>query len=191
MFSTRFLKLLMSNIHVTRFAASQLVMMLASTSLMFKNALSAPGIAPQTAPAATPPRNARIQISHGATLLDGMPSAMHSDTSVPMRYWPGAPMLNRPVLNATATDRPVMMSGVARKSMLPKFVELKPHVSTPEAVRPVLNRPANTRRKPSQTLDAPSSGFEKPTAAMMTLPTTRPMRIDSSDARIFLVMSFS
>ena len=112
---------------------------------------------------------------------------MHSDTSVPMRYWPGAPMLNRPVLNATATDRPVMMSGVARKSMLPKFVELKPQVSTPEAVRPVLN----TRRKPSQTLDAPSSGFEKPTAAMMTLPTTRPMRIDSRDARIFLVMSFS
>ena len=181
----------MSNIHVTRFAASQLVMMLASTSLMFKNALSAPGIAPQSAPAAMPPRNARIQISHGATLLDGMPSAMHSDTSVPMRYWPGAPMLNRPVLNATATDRPVIISGVARKSILPKFVELKPQVSTPAAVRPVLNRPANTMRMPSQTLDAPSSGFEKPTAAMMTLPTTRPMRIDSSDARIFLVMSFS
>ena len=69
--------------------------------------------------------------------------------------------------------------------------ELVEATSTPEAVRPVLNRPANTMRMPSQTLDAPSSGFEKPTAAMMTLPTTRPMRIDSRDAKIFLVMSFS
>ena len=47
---------------------------------------------------------------------------------VPMRYWPGAPMLKRPVLYATATERPVMMSGVARKSILPMLVGLKPKV---------------------------------------------------------------
>ena len=131
------------------------------------------------------------QMSQAGTLLLGMESARNREAVVPARYWPGAPMLKRPVLYAMPTERPVMMSGAARKSMLPIFVGLKPHISVPEASRPVENRPPNTMRMPSQTLDAPSSGFEKPTAAMMTLPTTRPMRIDSSDARIFLVMSFS
>lgn len=63
-FSTTFLKLLMSNIQVTRLAANQLVMIQASTSLILRNAFKSPGIAPQTAPAKQPPTKAMIQISH-------------------------------------------------------------------------------------------------------------------------------
>ena len=48
------------------------------------------------------------------------------------------------LIDCKVTELPVRISGVARKSMLPKFVELKPKVSVPAASRPVLNRPPNT-----------------------------------------------
>ena len=61
-------------------------MMQAMTSLMFKNALSAPGIAPQSAPARIAPQNASSQISGLGSAPEGMPSAMVRDASVPIRY---------------------------------------------------------------------------------------------------------
>ena len=85
------MKLLISKSHVTRFAAIQFVMMQASTSLMLSRALKRPGIAPQIAPASVPPRKASSQMSVVDIVSDGRPRAMESETSVPMRYWPGAP----------------------------------------------------------------------------------------------------
>ena len=191
-----FLRLLASNIHVTRLAAIQLVMMHASTSLMLSIALSNPGIAPQSAPASMPPANASTHTSHvgNRPICETMPdaassplpvpreSAIKSVAAAPARYCPGAPMLKRPVLYATATERPVKITGVARKSRLPMEVGLKPNVRLPAALRPVLNRPANTSRMPSHALFSPSSGLQMPTIRMMMLPAPRPMSIESSDA---------
>ena len=56
-----------------------------------------------------------------------------------------------------------MMSGAARKSMLPMFVGLKPHVSVPEASRPVENRPPNTMRMPSHAEESERFGLVRPT----------------------------
>ena len=57
--------------------------------------------------------------------------------------------MNRPVLEATATESPVMIRGVARNSMLPRFTALKPQVRVPAASRPVLKIPAKMMRIPS------------------------------------------
>ena len=184
-----FLRLLISKSHVTTFAAIQLVIMQAMTSLMFSSALSMPGIAPQSAPAAMPPRNASSQMITGETCSDGMLSAMKSVAHVPARYCPGAPMLKRPVLNAVATERPVRISGVARKNMLPTLVGLKPNVSAPEASRPVLKSPNRTSRMPSHALLSPSDLLETPTMRMSTAPTRRPMRMESSEAMTERVLS--
>ena len=86
MFSTTFLKLLIENIHVTKFAAIQLVMIQAMTSLMLRNALSAPGIAPQSAPASSAAQNASSQMSPFGILPAGTPSATAREASVPIRY---------------------------------------------------------------------------------------------------------
>ncbi len=161
-------------------------MMQASTSLMLSRALKRPGIAPQIAPASVPPRKASSQMSVVDIVSDGRPRAMESDTSVPMRYWPGAPMLKRPVLYAMPTERPVMMSGAARKSMLPIFVGLKPHISVPEASRPVENRPPNTMRMPSHAEESERFGLVRPTIKMTMLPTARPIRIERTDAATVL-----
>ena len=60
-FSITFFRLDTSKTHVARLAAIQLVMMQAITSLMFSRDLSRPGIAPQSAPASSPPRKASVQ----------------------------------------------------------------------------------------------------------------------------------
>ena len=172
----------MSKIHVTRLAAIQLVMMQASTSLMLSKDLSMPGMAPHSAPASMPPKKARNQMISGGTTEEGMLSAMNSVAAVPARYCPGAPMLNSPVLNATATERPVRINGVARKSMLPTLAGLKPKVSAPAASRPVANRPAKIRRTPSHTLLRPSEGVHRPTIRIIRLPAIRPTRMDRTDA---------
>ena len=86
MFSTVFLKLLMSNIHVTRLAATQLVMMQASTSLMLRHALARPGRAPHRAPARQPPKKARIQMIQVGTEEEGMLRAIISVAMVEIRY---------------------------------------------------------------------------------------------------------
>ena len=119
-------QMLSSKIQVTRLAAIQLVMMQASTSLMFSRAFTSPGMAPHTAPARIPARK-----DSGHTEVVGMLSATTSVAMVPMRYCPGAPMLNRPVLKATATDSPVRISGVARNSILPTLAGLNPKVRFP------------------------------------------------------------
>ncbi len=121
-------------------------------------------------------------MSAGGTASEGMPSAMESDTSVPIRYWPGAPMLKRPVLYAMPTERPVMMSGAALKSILPMFVGLKPQVSAPEASRPVEKRPPNTMRIPSHAAESERFLLLSPTTTITMLPTARPIRMDSTDA---------
>ena len=164
-------------------------MIQASTSLMFRNAFTRPGRQPQRAPARIPPTKASAQISQAGTVSEGIPRAIIRVAAVPIRYCPGAPMLKSPVLNATATDSPVRISGVARKSMLPMFVGLKPKVRLPAASRPVLTRPPKTRRIPSQALDSPRAGLARPTIRMMTLPTARPIRMEIRDARTALVPS--
>ena len=181
----------MSNSHVTTLAAIQLVIMHAITSFILKKALSRPGIMPHSAPAAMPPKNASVHISQPGTLCVGMPSAMNSVAAVPARYCPGAPMLNRPVLNATATESPVSISGVARNSMLPTLAGLNPNVSAPAASRPVLNRPMNTSLMPSHMLWPPSVGSLRPTAIITSAPAARPMIIDISEASTLCVPAFA
>ena len=96
--SVTFLKLDISKAQVTILAASQLVMMQARTSLIFRKAFSAPGTAPHRAPARMPPTKARTQMSPVGMALLGMPRAIIRDAMVPIRYCPGAPMLKSPVL---------------------------------------------------------------------------------------------
>ena len=172
-------------------AANQLVMMQAKTSLIFKKAFSSPGIAPQMAPAAQPPRNATSQINAGGTDSEGMPSASIKVTMVPMRYCPGAPMLNSPVLKATATERPVKINGVPRKSIFPMLVGLKPKVKFPAASRPVLNRPPKIKRIPSQALERVRLRLVKPTTRTITQPTASPIRMERIEARTERTLSRS
>ena len=97
-------------------------------------------------------------------------------------------MLKRPVLNATATDRPVMITGVARKSILPQEVGLKPQVRAP-ASRPVDSRPKKMIRTPSQTPATLMLSSKSPEIATTTAPTTRPIRMDRREAKTFRVLS--
>ena len=185
-----FLNTLPSKAQVTTLAAIQLVMMQASTSLMFSRAFIVPGIAPQSAPASTPARKARIHTRKTPIFSVGRLRATMSEAIVPIRYCPGAPMLNRPVLKATATERPVMIRGMARKSVLPMLVGLKPQVSEPVALRPVENRPKKISRTPSQAPLREMRELNRPTITTTTAPTSRPMRMETSEASSFLVPSF-
>ena len=45
--------------------------------------------------------------------------AQYRAPKAPSVYWPEAPMLNRPVLKAKPTERPVMIRGAALASSLP------------------------------------------------------------------------
>ena len=141
-------------------------------------------------PARMPPRKASSQISQPGSAPEGMLSAIKSVASVPMRYCPGAPMLNRPVLNASATERPVMTSGVARKSILPMLAGLKPQVSAPFASRPVERMPMKIRRMPSHAPLREMLLLKMPTIRTTIAPTTRPIRMEMSEARTFCVLSF-
>ena len=118
-----------SNHHVTRFAAIQFVMMHVITSLILRKALKSPGIAPQRAPSTIPVRNAHTQARPAGHPLVPIQIATEMLPIVPIRYCPAAPILKSPVLNATATERPVKISGVARKSMFPRLIGLKPNVN--------------------------------------------------------------
>ena len=96
---------------------------------------------------------------------------------VPMRYCPAAPMLNRPVLKATATERPVMIKGVALKSMFPIFTGLNPKVRAPLS-RPVLNTPRNTSLTPSQIPLAEMLSLVRPTITIIIIPTAIPIKME-------------
>ena len=65
-----------------------------------------PGIAPQIAPPIIPASMATYQGSWNC-----MPTVRAKNA--PTVYWPDAPMLNRPVLKAKPTERPVIKSGAA------------------------------------------------------------------------------
>ena len=100
-------------ISLTRYRPIQLNMMEVITSLMFRYALKMPGMAPHSAP------NTADTSRH---THQGMPSTMakYKAPKAPSVYCPAAPMLNRPVLNAKATERPVMISGAVWVSTLPQ-----------------------------------------------------------------------
>ena len=63
--------------------------------------------------------------------------------------------------------------------MLPMLVELKPQESAPNASRPVENRPANTRRMPSQALSMPRLLSRRPTISISTTPNMRPKMMET------------
>ena len=75
------------------------------------------------------------------------------------------------------------MSGVARNSMLPILVGLKPKVKAPAASRPVLSTPKSTSRMPSHAPFSEISGLKAPTIRMTTAPVKRPMRMEMMEAR--------
>ena len=88
-----------------------LSMIVVTTSWAPVNALSAPGMKPQAAPAMQPARMAVAMASgpgHDATA-----APVPADARAPMRNWPSAPMLKRPALNAMPTDSPPRTSGAA------------------------------------------------------------------------------
>ena len=78
-------------------------------------------------------------------------------------------MLNRPVLKATATERPVMIRGVARNNISPVLTALKPQVSSPAALRPVLKMPAKMIRKPSHAPEREIFSLKQPTMATLMI----------------------
>ena len=84
----------------------QLNMIEVMTSWTLNSALNSPGKTPQTAP---PIIASKRQTYHGSWNSIAPMSA----NAAPTVYCPVAPMLNKPVLNANATERPVMTSGAA------------------------------------------------------------------------------
>ena len=144
------------------------------TSLILRNALKRPGIAPQSPPRITPARKAANHaINTGQSVLPSTRPTVNVPI-VPMRYCPAAPMLNNPVLKATATERPVIIKGVALKSMFPMFTGLNPKVSAPPD-RPVLNIPKKTSLTPSQMPLVEILSLVSPTITMRMVPTAIPI----------------
>ena len=107
-----------------------------------------------------------------------------------MRYCPGAPILKRPVLKATATESPVIIRGVALKSRFPMLTGLNPKVRSPPS-RPVLNTPKNTSLIPSQIPFILMPSLVSPTIIIMRVPTIMPMRIEITAEITLLVPSFA
>ena len=79
-------------------------------------------MAPISAPPATPAR-----MTTGIWMGAGRLSLAPTSTAhmVPAMYWPSAPMLNRPVLNAKATEMPVRMMGAALMMVLEMYLGLE------------------------------------------------------------------
>lgn len=90
----------------TRNKPIQLSIIQVITSFTLKCALNSPGSIPHIAP----PIIANISDTY-----HGVPStiAANSAQKAPIVYCPGAPILNNPVLNANATERPASINGVA------------------------------------------------------------------------------
>ena len=102
-------------------------------------------------------------------------------------------MLNKPVLKATATDKPVNIKGVALNSMLPKFVPLKPKINLPFSFLPILNIPEKTSCIPSiAVLNDSFDPFTGINAIITSIrqPITKPKPIDIKDEEIDLTESF-
>ena len=73
-------------------------------------AFSTPTIQPSTAPPANAPSTQTMTWMTGGRLT---PKPSQVARMAPPMNWLAAPMLNRPARNASATDRPVRISGVA------------------------------------------------------------------------------
>ena len=95
-----------AKIRFTRYMPIQLNMMLVITSFTLNSALKRPGNRPQMAP----PSIEAIRQAHQG-IWNWVAHIMAKNA--PMVYWPGAPMLNRPVLKAKPTERPHISSGAA------------------------------------------------------------------------------
>ena len=94
-------------------------------------------------------------------------------TIAPIKYCPGAPILNRPVLNAIHADKPVRINGVALNNMLPNWnSELPP----PE------NGPPRTMRIPRTASANPIRGLNTDSNTRTTNPTKIPPKIHSKEA---------
>ena len=87
------------------------IMIVVMTSCAPNRALSTPGIPPHTPPASTAAKQ-----QSGTNRIAGSPPKVIPTQAVAkeaMYSWPSAPMFSRPQRKATATARPVKMSGVA------------------------------------------------------------------------------
>ncbi|MDF2657093.1 MAG: hypothetical protein K0R19_3567, partial [Bacillota bacterium] len=87
---------------------------------------------------------------------------MYTAAKAPIINCPAAPMLNKPVLNAKPTDRPVRISGVAKYS------------TWPIPLAPVLNPPFNMMTKPSAAWD----GLLR---SNTTNPNSKPIRMEKME----------
>src|SRR5699024_8478572 len=105
---------ILAKTRLTRYMPIQLNMMEVMTSLTLNSALNRPGKTPQTAP---PAMDASRQTYQG--IWNWMANSRAKKT--PRVYWPGAPMLNRPVLKAKPTERPHIISGAAWYSTCEKL----------------------------------------------------------------------
>ncbi len=81
------------------------------TSLTFISALKMPGISPQSIPPTMPAMIAAIHcIAPGRSHMN----PTYRAKNIPIVYCPEAPILNKPILKANPTARPVMRIGVAK-----------------------------------------------------------------------------
>ena len=143
-------------ISLTMYKPIQLNMIAVMTSLIFRYALKMPGIAPQTAPKIIAASRQRY---HGSCST----IAQYSAPNAPSVYCPAAPMLNRPVLNAKPTERPVIISGAAFASTVP-------------ILRGLLNPLCKITSRPSPIACSALM------IASTTTPSSRPMTIQISEA---------
>ena len=161
------------NTQLTTLAAIQFVIIQTITSLTLRYALKKPGIAPQSAPANVPQINASNQITGDGTVADGIDKETINVTIAPIKYCPGAPILNKPVLNAIHADKPVRINGVALNNMLPNWnSELPP----PE------NGPPRTMRMPRTASANPIRGLNMDSNTRTTNPTKIPPKIHNKEA---------
>ncbi len=84
--------------------AMKLSMMVETTSFTPRVTLSTPAIAAY-APAPTMATRTTNSTWSGAGRVTAAPAA--AANRAPIRYWPSAPMLNRPILKPRATARPM------------------------------------------------------------------------------------
>ena len=145
------------------------------TSLTLNFALKKPGMAPQSTPSTVPVSSASVHMIHAGMLPCGMLSATSRLPMAPIRYCPGAPILNRPVLKARETERPVMMSGVAVNSMLPQ-------VKSTSLALPAAPGPESTMKMPLKASDTGISLEQIAITSSTMKPTSRPPRIQMRDA---------
>ena len=134
--------------------------MQAMTSFTLHTAFKKPGTRPHTAPASIAPSR---QASHNSG--PGMNvhfTPIRTATYAPTMNWPDAPMLNRPVLLAKPTERPVRMMGVAAYSTCPRFFM--------------------SERPPVRMASRPQKAWAGSATSSTTKPTTRPHKIARSEA---------